>query len=90
MSQVHERYQGLTADVEASHAKSRLLQAELEEREEKLKELQNHYDSLVSRNNTLATSAATQLKEVENTLEWSNAEVGGLTSQLAALRGDRN
>ncbi|KAJ0709974.1 hypothetical protein HanOQP8_Chr09g0306801 [Helianthus annuus] len=28
---VQERYQGLTAEVEASHAKARLLQAEVEE-----------------------------------------------------------
>ncbi|KAM0071268.1 hypothetical protein Hdeb2414_s0001g00023091 [Helianthus debilis subsp. tardiflorus] len=55
---VQERYQGLTAEVEASHAKSRLLQAELEEREEKVKELQGHCDSLVSQNNILATSSA--------------------------------
>ncbi|MFS7953508.1 hypothetical protein Hanom_Chr07g00619501 [Helianthus anomalus] len=89
-SSVQERYQGLTAEVEASHAKSRFLQAELEEREEKLKELKNHCDSLVSQNNMLATSAATQLKGVENALGQSNAEVDGLTSQLAALRGDRN
>ncbi|KAJ0927060.1 hypothetical protein HanRHA438_Chr04g0178411 [Helianthus annuus] len=70
--------------------KSRLLQAELEEREGKLKELQGHCDSLVSQNNTLATSSAARLKEVENALAQSNAEVDDLTSQLAALQGDRN
>ncbi|KAJ0850994.1 hypothetical protein HanPSC8_Chr13g0587201 [Helianthus annuus] len=74
VSQVQERYQGLTAEVEASHTKIWLLQAELEEREGKVKELQDHCD----------------LKEVENALAQSNAEVDDLTSQLAAVRGDRN
>ncbi|KAJ0790413.1 hypothetical protein HanPI659440_Chr05g0215151 [Helianthus annuus] len=87
---VQERYQGLTAEIEASHAKSRLLQAELEEREEKVKELQGHCDSLVSQNNMLATSSVARLKEVENALAQSNAEVDDLTSQLAAIRGDKN
>ncbi|KAJ0611431.1 hypothetical protein HanHA300_Chr01g0015731 [Helianthus annuus] len=87
---VQERYQGLTAEVEASHTKVRLLQAELEEREGKVKELQDHCDFLVTQNNKLTTSSASQLKEVENALAQSNAEVDDLTSQLAAVRGDRN
>ncbi|KAJ0458917.1 hypothetical protein HanHA89_Chr16g0643141 [Helianthus annuus] len=68
VSHVQERYQGLTAEVEASHAKVRLLQGELEEREGKVKELQDHCDSLVTQNNKLATSSASRLKEVENAL----------------------
>ncbi|KAJ0952383.1 hypothetical protein HanPSC8_Chr02g0071611 [Helianthus annuus] len=90
VSQVQERYQGLTAEVEASHTKVRLLQAELEEREGKVKELQDHCDSLVTHNSKLAASSTSQLKEVENALAQSNAEVDDLTSQLAAVRGDRN
>ncbi|KAM0021872.1 hypothetical protein Hdeb2414_s0023g00622111 [Helianthus debilis subsp. tardiflorus] len=62
VSQVQERYQELTAEVEASHTKDRLLQVELEEREEKLKELQNHCDSLLSQNNALTQSSAARLK----------------------------
>ncbi|MFS7993137.1 hypothetical protein Hanom_Chr12g01090531 [Helianthus anomalus] len=85
---VQERYQGLTAEVEASHAKARLLQAELEEREEKLKEL--HCDSLVSQNNALTKSSAARPKEVECALEQSNAKVGDLTGQLAVMQHDRN
>ncbi|KAJ0733258.1 hypothetical protein HanPI659440_Chr11g0406331 [Helianthus annuus] len=73
VSQVQERYQSLTTEIEASHTKIRLMQAELEEREGKVKELQDHCDSLV-----------------ENALAQSNAEVDDLTSQLAAMRGDRN
>ncbi|KAJ0902152.1 hypothetical protein HanPSC8_Chr08g0333661 [Helianthus annuus] len=90
VSQVQERYQGLTAEVEASHTKVRLLQAELEEREGKVKELQDHCDSLVTQNSKLAASSTSQLKEVENALAQSNAEVDDLTSQLAAVRGDKN
>ncbi|KAF5769915.1 hypothetical protein HanXRQr2_Chr14g0653701 [Helianthus annuus] len=66
------------------------MQAELEEREGKVKELQDHCDSLVTQNNKLAVSSSSKLKEVENALAQSNAEVDDLTSQLAAMRGDRN
>ncbi|KAJ0511137.1 hypothetical protein HanIR_Chr11g0548621 [Helianthus annuus] len=90
VSQVQERYQGLTTEVEACHTKLRLMQGELEEREEKVKELQDHCDSLVTQNNKLAASSSSKLKEVENALAQSNAEVDDLTSQLAAMRGDRN
>ncbi|XP_035829986.1 uncharacterized protein LOC118479534 [Helianthus annuus] len=94
VSQVQERYQDLTAEVEACHTKIRLMQGELEEREEKLKEMQDHCvthcDSLVTQNNKLAASSSSKLKEVENALAQSNAEIDDLTSQLAAMRGDRN
>ncbi|XP_021995478.1 uncharacterized protein LOC110892630 [Helianthus annuus] len=90
VSQVQERYQSLTTEIEASHTKIRLMQAELEEREGKVKELQDHCDSLVTQNNKLAVSSSSKLKEVENALAQSNAEVDDLTSQLAAMRGDRN
>ncbi|KAJ0594565.1 hypothetical protein HanHA300_Chr03g0109931 [Helianthus annuus] len=87
---VQERYQDLTAEVEACHTKIRLMQGELEEREAKCKEMQDHCDSLVTQNNKLAASSSSKLKEVENALVQSHAEVDDLTSQLAALRGDRN
>ncbi|KAJ0554071.1 hypothetical protein HanRHA438_Chr08g0357821 [Helianthus annuus] len=90
VSQVQERYQDLTAEVEACHTKIRLMQGELEEREAKFKEMQDHCDSLVTQNNKLAASSSSKLKEVENALVQFNAEIDDLTSQLAALRGDRN
>ncbi|MFS8020091.1 hypothetical protein Hanom_Chr15g01411461 [Helianthus anomalus] len=90
MSQMQERYHVLTVEVKASNAKAQAKQAELEEREEHLRKLQQNCDSLVSERNTLAQSYATRLKEVESALEQSNAEVDSLTSQLAALQGDRN
>ncbi|KAM0017198.1 hypothetical protein Hdeb2414_s0027g00685341 [Helianthus debilis subsp. tardiflorus] len=87
---VQERYQDLAAEVEACHAKIRLMQGELEEREAKFKEMQDHCDSLVTQNNKLAASSSSKLKEVENALVQSHAEIDDLTSQLAAMRGDRN
>ncbi|MFS8027366.1 hypothetical protein Hanom_Chr16g01497901 [Helianthus anomalus] len=90
VSQVQERYQAVTVEVEASNAKARAKQAELEEREEHLRKLQHHCDSLVLERNALAQSSAARLKEVESSLEQANTEVDNLTSQLAALRGDRN
>ncbi|KAM0064687.1 hypothetical protein Hdeb2414_s0003g00106031 [Helianthus debilis subsp. tardiflorus] len=87
---VQERYQDLTAEVEACHTKIRLMQGELEEREAKFKEMQDHCDSLVTQNNKLAASSSSKLKEVENALVQSHAEIDDLTNQLAALRGDRN
>ncbi|KAJ0650972.1 hypothetical protein HanOQP8_Chr15g0556051 [Helianthus annuus] len=90
VSQVQERYQSLTTEVEASQTKLRLMQGELEEREGKVKELQDHCDSLVTENNKLIVSSSSKLKEVENALAHSNAEIDDLTSQLAAMRGDRN
>ncbi|MFS8010015.1 hypothetical protein Hanom_Chr14g01292011 [Helianthus anomalus] len=90
VSQVQERYQALTVEVEASNAKAQAKQRELEEREGQLRELQHHCDFLVSERNTLAQSSVMRLKEVESALEQANAEVDSLTSQLAALRGDRN
>ncbi|MFS7922285.1 hypothetical protein Hanom_Chr03g00247291 [Helianthus anomalus] len=67
-------------------------QVELDERKDQLRKLQQHCDSLVSEKNKLVESSAThqaRLKEAENALEQSNAEVDSLTSQLAGLRGDR-
>ncbi|KAJ0745320.1 hypothetical protein HanPI659440_Chr10g0397441 [Helianthus annuus] len=90
---VQERYQALTVEVEASNAKARAKQAELEEWEDQLRKLQQQCDSLVSERNKLVQSSAThqaRLKEAESALEQSNAEVDNLTSQLAGLRGDRN
>ncbi|KAJ0837074.1 hypothetical protein HanRHA438_Chr16g0774141 [Helianthus annuus] len=93
MSQVQERYQALTVELEASNAKAQAKQVELEEREDQLRKLQQQCDSLVSEKNKLVQSSATHqacLKEAENALEQSNAEVDSLTSQLAELRGDKN
>ncbi|KAM0068313.1 hypothetical protein Hdeb2414_s0002g00071751 [Helianthus debilis subsp. tardiflorus] len=88
-----ERYQALTVEVETSHAKVQAKQAELEEREDQLRKLQQQCDSLVTEKSKLTQSSAAdqaRLKEAENALEQANAEVDSLTSQLAALRGDRN
>ncbi|KAJ0439136.1 hypothetical protein HanHA300_Chr16g0621911 [Helianthus annuus] len=74
VSQVQERYQALTIELEASNAKAQAKQVELEEREDQLRSFSNN----------------ARLKEAENPLEQSNAEVDSLTSQLAGLRGDRN
>ncbi|MFS8024719.1 hypothetical protein Hanom_Chr16g01466711 [Helianthus anomalus] len=93
VSQVQERYQALTVEVETSNAMARAKQAELEEREDQLRKLQQQCDSLVFEKNKLTQSFVTHqacLKEEESALEQSNAEVDNLTSQLAALRGDRN
>ncbi|KAM0008009.1 hypothetical protein Hdeb2414_s0011g00374481 [Helianthus debilis subsp. tardiflorus] len=93
MSQVQERYQALTMELESSNAKVQAKQVELEEREARLREDQQQCDSLVSEKNKLVEFSATlqaRLKEVESALEQSNAEVDSLTSQLAGLRGDRN
>ncbi|MFS7968281.1 hypothetical protein Hanom_Chr09g00795621 [Helianthus anomalus] len=46
VSQKQERYQSLAMELEASNAKAQAKQAELEEREEKLRELQQMCDSL--------------------------------------------
>ncbi|MFS7910881.1 hypothetical protein Hanom_Chr02g00111401 [Helianthus anomalus] len=43
VSQVQERYQALTVEVEASHTKVQAKQAELEEREDQLRKLQQLY-----------------------------------------------
>ncbi|KAJ0534603.1 hypothetical protein HanIR_Chr09g0421591 [Helianthus annuus] len=80
----------LTVEVEASNAKARAKQTELEEREGQVRELQQRCDSFLSERNALTQSSAARLKEVESALEQANAEVDSLTSQLAFLRGDRN
>ncbi|KAJ0652221.1 hypothetical protein HanOQP8_Chr15g0569691 [Helianthus annuus] len=93
VSQVRERYQALTVEVEAFNAKAQAKKVELEEQEDQLRKLQQQYDSLVSEKNKLVQSSAThqaRLKEAESALEQSNVEVDSLTSQLAELRGDRN
>ncbi|KAM0003151.1 hypothetical protein Hdeb2414_s0018g00521921 [Helianthus debilis subsp. tardiflorus] len=93
VSQVQERYQALTIEVETSNAKARAKKVELEEREDQLRKLGQQCDSLVSEKNKLVQSSAAHqacLKEEESALEQSNAEVDNLTSQLAALRGYRN
>ncbi|MFS8034113.1 hypothetical protein Hanom_Chr17g01577401 [Helianthus anomalus] len=90
---VQERYQNLTLELEPSNAKAQAKQVELEERKEKLKELQQMCDSLVSEKNQLLQSSTTQqacLREAESALEHFNAEVDRLTSRLAGLQGDRN
>ncbi|MFS8022857.1 hypothetical protein Hanom_Chr16g01444471 [Helianthus anomalus] len=90
---VQEGYQGLDVGLEASNSKVRAKQAELEEREEQLRKLQQVCDSLVSEKIQLVQSAAThqaRLKEAESALDRSNAEVDSLTSHLAGLQGDRN
>ncbi|KAF5810866.1 hypothetical protein HanRHA438_Chr04g0184331 [Helianthus annuus] len=56
---VQERYQGLTVELEASNAKVQAKQAELEEREEQLRKLQQVCDSLVSEKNQLVQSSTT-------------------------------
>ncbi|MFS7986526.1 hypothetical protein Hanom_Chr11g01011351 [Helianthus anomalus] len=79
VSQVQERYQGLTV--------------ELEEREEQLRKLQQLWDSLIPEKNQLVQSSTitqARLKEAESALDQSNAEVDSLTSRLAGLQGDRN
>ncbi|KAM0037058.1 hypothetical protein Hdeb2414_s0014g00433721 [Helianthus debilis subsp. tardiflorus] len=73
-----ERYQNLTLELVAFNAKVQAKQVELEEREEKLRELQQLCDSLE------------RLREAKSALDQTNAEVDGLTSRLAALQGDRN
>ncbi|KAM0018016.1 hypothetical protein Hdeb2414_s0027g00694491 [Helianthus debilis subsp. tardiflorus] len=91
--QVQERYQDLTLELEASNAKAQAKQVELEEREEKLRELQQVCDSLVSERNQLLQSSSRQqerLKEAESALDQSNVEVDSLTSRLAGQQGDRN
>ncbi|KAJ0786543.1 hypothetical protein HanOQP8_Chr02g0072451 [Helianthus annuus] len=90
---VQERYQALAVEVETSNAKAQAKQDELEEREDQLRKLQQQCHSLVSEKNKLSHSSAAhqaRLKEMESALEQSNAEVDNLTSQLAALRDDRN
>ncbi|KAM0046654.1 hypothetical protein Hdeb2414_s0009g00319051 [Helianthus debilis subsp. tardiflorus] len=93
VSQVQERYQCLTVELEASNGKAQAKQVELEEREEQLRKLQQVCDSLVSQKNQLVQSSTAQqacLKEPESALDQSNAEVDTLTSRLAGLQGDRN
>ncbi|KAM0049925.1 hypothetical protein Hdeb2414_s0008g00291621 [Helianthus debilis subsp. tardiflorus] len=90
---VQERYQSFAVELEASNAKAQAKQAELEEREEKLRELQQICDSLFSEKNQLVKSSTTQqarLKEAESALDQTNAEVDNLNSRLAGLQGDRN
>ncbi|KAJ0463522.1 hypothetical protein HanHA300_Chr14g0516631 [Helianthus annuus] len=90
---VQERYQNLTLELEASNAKAQAKQVKLEEREEKLRELQQMCDSLVSEKNQLVQSSTAQQarpKEAESALDQSNTEVDSLTSRLAGLHGDRN
>ncbi|MFS7929956.1 hypothetical protein Hanom_Chr04g00338481 [Helianthus anomalus] len=91
--QVQERYQDLTIELEASNAKAQAKQVELEECKEKLRELQQICDALVSEKNQLMQASSAQqahLKEMENALDQSHAKVDSLTSRLAGLQGDRN
>ncbi|KAJ0747764.1 hypothetical protein HanOQP8_Chr05g0193291 [Helianthus annuus] len=93
VSQVQERCQGLTVEIEASNAKAQAKQVELEEREEQLRKLQQVCESLVSEKNQLVQSSTNhqaRLKEAESALDQSNAEVDSLTSRLAGLQGDTN
>ncbi|MFS7978671.1 hypothetical protein Hanom_Chr10g00918211 [Helianthus anomalus] len=85
VSQVQERYQALTVEVEASNAKVQAKQVELEEREARLREIQQQCDSLVSERNRLVESSATHqacLKEAENALEQTNAQNWLITNGL--------
>ncbi|KAF5755995.1 hypothetical protein HanXRQr2_Chr17g0809331 [Helianthus annuus] len=87
-----ERYQDLTLELEASEAKARAKQVEPEEREEKLRELQQICDALVSEKNQLLQTSSSQqarLKEAESALDQTHAEVDSLTSRFAGLQGDR-
>ncbi|MFS7954360.1 hypothetical protein Hanom_Chr07g00629381 [Helianthus anomalus] len=89
MSQVQERYQSLTVELEASNAKAQAKQVELEEWEEQLRKLQQVCDSLVSEKNQLVQSSTAQqarLKEADSALDQSNAEIDSLTSRLAGLQ----
>ncbi|MFS7917476.1 hypothetical protein Hanom_Chr03g00189491 [Helianthus anomalus] len=85
-----EHYQALTVEVETSNAKAQAKQAEQEEREGKLRELQQYCDPLLLERNTLTQCSVARLREVESALEQTNVEVDSLTSQLAVMRGDRN
>ncbi|MFS7963275.1 hypothetical protein Hanom_Chr08g00736211 [Helianthus anomalus] len=82
VSQVQERYQALAVEVETSHAKAQAKQAELEEREDQLRKLQQQCDCLVTERNKLTQSSAADqgcLNEAENALEnWliTNGLVG--------------
>ncbi|KAM0056805.1 hypothetical protein Hdeb2414_s0006g00222831 [Helianthus debilis subsp. tardiflorus] len=90
---VQERYQDLTLQLEASEAKARDKQVELEEREEKLRELQQICDALVLENNQLLYTSSSQQarhKEAESSSDQTHAEVDSLTSHLAGLQGDKN
>ncbi|KAJ0614209.1 hypothetical protein HanIR_Chr02g0059861 [Helianthus annuus] len=72
VSQVQERYQALTVELESSNTKVQAKQVELEEQEARLREVQQQCDSLVSERNKLVKSSAThqaRLKEAENALE---------------------
>ncbi|MFS8003972.1 hypothetical protein Hanom_Chr13g01220091 [Helianthus anomalus] len=72
--------------MEASEVKVRDKQVELEEREEKLRELQQVCDTLVTeRNQVLQASSSQQacLNEAEGALDQVNAEVDSLTNRLA-------
>ncbi|KAJ0438109.1 hypothetical protein HanRHA438_Chr16g0759821 [Helianthus annuus] len=93
VSQVQERYQALTVELESSNAKVQAKQVELEDREAQLREIKKQCDSLVSKKNKLVESSTTHqahLEEVKSTLEQSNAKVDSLISPLAGLRGDRD
>ncbi|MFS7888847.1 hypothetical protein Hanom_Chr00s000002g01599881 [Helianthus anomalus] len=93
VSQVQERYQSLTVELEASNAKAQAKQVELEEREEQLRKLQQVCDSLISKKNQVVQSSTAphaRLKEAESSLDQYNAEVDSLTSHLAGLQGDKN
>ncbi|MFS7947703.1 hypothetical protein Hanom_Chr06g00551341 [Helianthus anomalus] len=88
-----ERYQDLTLHLEASEAKVRDKQVELEDREEKLRKLQQICDALVTEKNQLLQASSSQqshLKEAESALDHTHAEVDSLTSHLAGLQSDRN
>ncbi|MFS7944149.1 hypothetical protein Hanom_Chr06g00508681 [Helianthus anomalus] len=90
---VNEARKGLTIELEASNAKAQDKQVELEEREEKLRELQQICDALVSEKNQLLQASSTQqvrLKETENALDQSNVGVDSLTSRLDGLHDNRN
>ncbi|KAJ0626102.1 hypothetical protein HanHA89_Chr01g0009231 [Helianthus annuus] len=67
-----EPYQALAVEVEISHAKAQAKQAELEEREDQLRKLQQQCDCLVTERNKLTQSSAAdqaRLNEAENALE---------------------
>ncbi|KAM0019010.1 hypothetical protein Hdeb2414_s0026g00680551 [Helianthus debilis subsp. tardiflorus] len=85
---VQEWYQGLTVELQASNAKARAKQAELEEREEQLRKLQQLCDSLVSEKNQLVQSSTTyqaRLKEAESALDQSNPEVDSCNTLKTGL-----
>ncbi|KAJ0615774.1 hypothetical protein HanIR_Chr02g0083111 [Helianthus annuus] len=88
-----ERYQDLTLQLEASEVKIWDKKVELEEREGKIRELQQACDALVTKRNKLLQAASSQqarLNEAESALDQVNVEVDSLTNRFAGLQGDRN